>query len=577
MEITKLPIDIKTLINTSTLEIYNKNRFIDKLQEHFSEEEQRLYVCNLFLFLNYHPINDYIINLEDVYKMIGFANKGNAMKTIKSNFVVDEDYKVVIFHNEKAAFPCGKVGPSNEEVIFRKEKNLGGRPTEKIMLNIETFKNLCMIAKTDNGKKIRRYYVKMENVYNDLMKEELEEKKIQLEEQQKKIEILQNKPETEGFHVKAGYIYLIRDSSSIGSYKIGLGENPDRRLITLNISSSQKSLKMVEMFKTNNMKYAERIIHILLEPFRIKKRNEWFYLSSDIDLNYVIHVIKTSIQMSDKLSFSDYNLFNAYAENLPKFVLDEQDIIVEQAPKYTNGNFLSKPEKISLYNGVSWSISKNKWTARLTKNNDTIFLGDYEIEKEAAIAYNDYASYLNLDSQNLYRLNELVDYTPNPRNIPVEMKKIKLENKTSKFTGVYFIKSKQLFEASISYKKKGYKLIKHSDDLECAKVYNEQALYFNNNLGTNYTLNDIVDFTTIEKNHVYELELNKIRKYSRFTGVSIRNDSDKFRAYIKHNGKRIDCGTFKDEIDAAKAYNKKATELNELETTKIKYTLNEID
>ena len=84
---------------------------------------------------------------------------------------------------------------------------------------------------------------------------------------------------------------------------------------------------------------------------------------------------------------------------------------------------------------------------------------------------------------------------------------------------------------------------------KCAKVYNEQALYFNNNLGTNYTLNDIVDFTTIEKNHVYELELNKIRKYSRFTGVSIRNDSDKFRAYIKHNGKRIDCGTFKDEID----------------------------
>ena len=33
----------------------------------------------------------------------------------------------------------------------------------------------------------------------------------------------------------------------------------------------------------------------------------------------------------------------------------------------------------------------------------------------------------------------------------------------------------------------------------------------------------------------------------------------------------------RDEIDAAKAYNKKAAELNELENTKIKYTLNEID
>jgi hypothetical protein len=36
--------------------------------------------------------------MENVYKMIGFANKGNAMKTIKSNFVVNEDY----------AFPYGK-------------------------------------------------------------------------------------------------------------------------------------------------------------------------------------------------------------------------------------------------------------------------------------------------------------------------------------------------------------------------------------------------------------------------------------------------------------------------------------
>ena len=68
--------------------------------------------------------------------------------------------------------------------------------------------------------------------------------------------------------------------------------------------------------------------------------------------------------------------------------------------------------------------------------------------------------------------------------------------------------------------------------------------------------------------------MNKLQKYSRFIGVSIRNDTNKFRAYIKYNGKRIDCGTFTDEIDAAKAYNLKAEELNRLPTTIIKYTLN---
>jgi hypothetical protein len=118
----------------------------------------------------------------------------------------------------------------------------------------------------------------------------------------------------------------------------------------------------------------------------------------------------------------------------------------------------------------------------------------------------------------------------------------------------------------------GYKLIKNESDIECAKLYNQQALYFNNHFGTNYKLNDIENFTTVEKNYISSIK----KKYSRFIGVSIRNDSDKFRAYIKYNGKRIDCGTFKNEEDAARAYNKKAEELNALETTKIKYMINEI-
>uniref|UniRef100_A0A6C0H6D5 Uncharacterized protein n=1 Tax=viral metagenome TaxID=1070528 RepID=A0A6C0H6D5_9ZZZZ len=60
--------------------------------------------CKLYTYMHYHPTNDYPINLENVYKMIGFANKGNAMKTIKNNFTKNEDYKVtllkVVFDNK---------------------------------------------------------------------------------------------------------------------------------------------------------------------------------------------------------------------------------------------------------------------------------------------------------------------------------------------------------------------------------------------------------------------------------------------------------------------------------------------
>ena len=415
-----------------------------------------------------------------------------------------------------------------------------------------------------------------------LLQESSKQHQIELQEKDKKIEQLIMKPETEGFSVKPGYIYLIKDTASIGAYKIGLGENPDRRLITLNISSSQKSLKMVDMFKSKNMRYAEKIIHTLLEPFRIKKRNEWFYLCNETELNYAIYTIKNSILYTDKYDFIDYNSFRDYSLTIPNNLQDikEEDINFEKSVKFTNNNFLSKKDKLSNYNGVSWSIQQNKWTSRLTKNNDTLFLGYYSTELEAAIVYNDYASYLNTTGNSNYQLNNVGNYVQNPRNIPEEINKVKLENKSSNYNGVYFIKSKQIFEASIQYKKKSYKLLKNTSDIECAKVYNEQALYFNNHVDTKYKLNDISNFVTNEKNHIHELEISKIKKYSRFVGVSVRNDSNKFRAYIKHNGKRIDCGTFVDEIDAAKSYNKKAEELNNinaLNMCKIRYVLNEFD
>jgi len=566
----KHEVDIKTLIKTSNIDIYDKNELINKLKNHFSDDEQRLYVSNLFLYLNYHQLDDFIVNLDNVWKFIGFSNKANAKRLLKHNFTENIDYKIALIRcderKNKEVFICSDENP--------KSNDLGGRPQETIMLNINTFKKLCLKANTENADKIHDYYIKLEMVYNELMKEQLEQKEKLIEEQKKTIELLENRPDTEGFSVKRGYVYLIKDTSSIGSYKIGLAENPDGRLTSLNVASSNKSLKMLTNFQSSNMKYAEKLIHILLEPFRIKKRAEWFFFSNDLELNYAINVIKTGIEIVDKCSFIDYISFKNYAENLQDKLksINEKNIIVEKPDKYINSH--TKPDKISNYNGVSWCIRQNKWVSRLTKDNNTVVLGYYLSELDAAIAYNDYASYLNESLEIKYRLNRLENYVSNPRDLLEEYRQKRFQSKSTDFNGVYFIKSKQIFEASIQYKRKSYKLIKNTSDIECAKVYNEQALFFNNNFGTNYKLNDLL---TSEKNHIHELEINKVKKYSRFVGVTIRKESGKFRAYIKHNRKVIYCGSFVNEIDAAKAYNQKAEELNRLITTKVKYQLNVFD
>jgi len=46
------------------------------------------------------------------------------------------------------------------------QTNKGGRPEEIIMLNTETFKSLFMLAKTENGKEMRQYYIKLEKIFN---------------------------------------------------------------------------------------------------------------------------------------------------------------------------------------------------------------------------------------------------------------------------------------------------------------------------------------------------------------------------------------------------------------------------
>lgn len=165
MELSKT-IDIKTLIQTSTIEIYDKTKLIEKLQQHFSDDEQQLYVSNLFLFLNYHPINDFIINLENVWKFIGFSNKANAKRLLKHNFIEEKDYKKLLIRTDEQVFN------------LKDGKNIGGAGLnqETIMLNINTFKKLCLKANTEKADKIHDYYIKLEMVYNELMKEEIEEK-----------------------------------------------------------------------------------------------------------------------------------------------------------------------------------------------------------------------------------------------------------------------------------------------------------------------------------------------------------------------------------------------------------------
>lgn len=82
----------------------------------------------------------------------------------------------------------------------------------------------------------------------------------------------------------------------------------------------------------------------------------------------------------------------------------------------------------------------------------------------------------------------------------------------------------------------------------------------------NFPDNKIPDFfepaILINKKYLFLKEtINSKNKSSKYLGVSFRANRNKYRAYISINNKVINLGHFYNEIDAAKAYNKKVIEL----------------
>ena len=549
--------------SNTTLSLSFQTKMTTILNDEFTEEQQQWYVANLFMYMNYHPTNDYPINLEDVFKMIGFANKGNAKRTLENNFTKNEDYKITIL-------------PSEKGYIAR----------EDIMLNIDCFKSLCMLAKTSQGKEIRKYYVKLENIYNKIIKEEIKEQKNKLEEKDKllkekdklllekdeTIKQLEHKPETCGFERLPGYIYFVEDTSKPGHIKLGYATTPNNRVSSLNVGSSTYSLKILATFETFDKEFAEKIIHSSLNPFRIKNRKEWFYFKNQNEMVYALNTVKKCIEFIKNFDINkvkevkDINL-ESLLININKVIVEKSNQIKEihkENSKNTNKKILERiGPKTGIFKGACWVTEKSQWCAQLQHNYKNTFLGYFTDEIDAAKVYNDYASYLNQTENTNFYLNDIPGYITVPRNVPEENKKQINEKKTSEYTGVSYDSKRKYYVAGIGLAGKTYNLGNSQEEVECAKLYNQQALFFNNTFNTKYTLNDIENYTTLPKDFRNKIIQNKInKKSSEFHGVSITT-TKKWAASYMLNRKKIHIGTFNTELEACKAYNKVVIQLNE--------------
>lgn len=226
-------LDIIQLIEKNPITKLSKNyqsKLIEKIQKNFTDTQQKLVVASFYCYLNYDK-KDFVVDLDNIWKDIGFGRKNDCKKVLIKHFTIDLDYKV--------GFPQVGVKPATANSVTGSSKNLGGAGLnkEQILMTIDTFKMLCLISKTDKGKEIRIYFIKLEETFYEIINEESNELKLQLTVNKQlllenQIQNVKEKHETLifSYHKKSiVYIFKIIVNEKV-YYKFGFTDNIKKRI-----------------------------------------------------------------------------------------------------------------------------------------------------------------------------------------------------------------------------------------------------------------------------------------------------------------------------------------------------------
>ena len=98
--------------------------------------------------------SEFLIDMEIVWKWLGFTTKGSAKRMLVNAGEKNVDY---IIFTQKLKLPY-----CDETVVLKP-----GRHAEEIFMTIDCFKMMCMMSKTDQAKAVRKFYLTLEKRLRD--------------------------------------------------------------------------------------------------------------------------------------------------------------------------------------------------------------------------------------------------------------------------------------------------------------------------------------------------------------------------------------------------------------------------
>jgi len=290
-----------------------QGKLLNKIKDTFTDNDQHMFVASFYCYLNCNQKTDFIIDLDKVWEWMGFNKKVNAIRLLEKSFSLGNDYKSLLL-------------PKEEQTNGR-----GGHNKKIIMMTVKTFKSFCLKADTKKADEIHNYYLKLEEMLQELIEEEGNELRLQLEQKDKLLEnsintaekekeSLREKTILEQFpnNVQCVYYGIIDNLSSDNEPLIKFGNSNNLRERIDSHKRTFSNFRLVNAFKVDNKLQLENAIKkhdVIIEKRRhitIKDVKHTELLTRQgLSFNELDKIIK------DVIESMEYN-----AENYKKLVKD---------------------------------------------------------------------------------------------------------------------------------------------------------------------------------------------------------------------------------------------------------------
>ena len=233
-----------------------KSNLLNKIKERFTDQEQQMFVASFYCYLNYNPKEDFVIDLDNVWKWLGFKSKQTAKVLLEKNFFIDKDYKLSLMAQHK-----------------RTTHTKGGQNKETFLLSVRTFKSFCLKAGTKKAEQIHEYYINLEDILQEIMQEESNELKIQLQKQvilsEQEKEKVREKTLIEQFPSNTQCVYygFIDNLSDNKERLVKFGNSNNLKCRVYTHKKTYLNFRLVNAFKVDNKLQIETAIknHILFK------------------------------------------------------------------------------------------------------------------------------------------------------------------------------------------------------------------------------------------------------------------------------------------------------------------------